>query len=64
MWSDRPTRSAKVGMSVVGRLSTQKKPMSSKHLIAWLFPAPLSPVMMTNETESAKGQCLRGISRR
>jgi len=27
-------RSAKVGMSVVGRLSTQKNPMSSKHLIA------------------------------
>jgi len=30
----RATRSAKVGISVVGRLSTQKKPMSSKHLIA------------------------------
>jgi hypothetical protein len=38
--------------------------MSSKHLIAWLFPAPLNPVMMTKETESAKGQRLRGISRR
>src|SRR2546422_465672 len=42
-------RSAKVGMSVVGRLSTQKNPMSSKHLIAKLLPAPLSPVMTTND---------------
>ena len=31
---ERAKSSAKVGMSVVGRLSTQKKPMSSKHLIA------------------------------
>src|SRR5262245_58533041 len=52
-------RSAKVGMSVVGRLSTQKNPMSSKHLIAWLFPAPLSPVMMTKETESATSALAR-----
>src|SRR4029453_14008155 len=36
-------------MSVVGRLSTQKKPMSSKHLMAKLLPAPLSPVMTTND---------------
>src|SRR5882724_11494066 len=46
--SERMIRSAKVGMSVVGRLSTQKNPMSSKHLIAKLLPAPLSPVMTTN----------------
>src|SRR5262249_45010020 len=36
-------------MSVVGRLSTQKKPMSSKHLIAYDLPAPLRPVMTTKE---------------
>src|SRR3989442_8439855 len=48
--SERMIRSAKVGMSVVGRLSTQKNPMSSKHLIAKLLPAPLSPVMTTNDT--------------
>src|SRR3989442_5494901 len=47
--SERMIRSAKVGMSVVGRLSTQKNPMSSKHLIAKLLPAPLSPVMTTND---------------
>src|SRR5690242_4370531 len=45
----RATRSAKVGMSVVGRLSTQKNPMSSKHLIAYDLPAPLRPVMTTKE---------------
>src|SRR5439155_664313 len=48
-WSERVIRSANVGMSVVGRLSTQKNPMSSKHLIAKLLPAPLSPVMTTND---------------
>src|SRR5438093_10736251 len=53
VWPDRATRSAKVGISVVGRLSTQKKPMSSKHLIAWLLPAPLRPVMTTKVIGSA-----------
>src|SRR3972149_3069069 len=39
---------AKVGINVVGRLSMQKNPMSSRHLIAWLLPAPDIPVMITN----------------
>src|SRR5213593_3281761 len=58
-------RSAKVGMSVVGRLSTQKNPMSSKHLIAKLLPAPLSPVMTTNDRGAgiALGSG-RGLARR
>src|SRR5262245_47320158 len=46
-WAERVTRSANVGMSVVSRLSTQKNPMSSKHLMAKLLPAPLMPVMTT-----------------
>src|SRR6185295_18868799 len=39
---------AKVGRSVAGRLSTQKKPWSSRKRRAWVFPAPDRPVMITN----------------
>jgi hypothetical protein len=37
---------AKESMSWGGRLSTQKKPMSSRALRATLFPEPERPVMM------------------
>ena len=60
-------RSANVGMSVVGRLSTQKKPMSYRHLMAKLLPAPLMPVMTTKAMLSAiglRGQRRLGASRR
>ncbi len=40
-----------VSMSVIGRLSTQKKPLSSKALSATLFPAPESPVKIIVKME-------------
>src|SRR5579859_5435680 len=39
--------SANFGMRLGGRLSTQKYPRSSRHLAAWLLPAPDNPVTMT-----------------
>src|SRR5512135_1367122 len=44
---DLSTRSMKVGMSMTGRLSRQKKPSSSRARTAVDFPDPESPVMMT-----------------
>src|SRR5687768_18275158 len=46
--SARPASSAIIGMSVVGRLSTQKYPRSSSARTAWVLPAPERPVRMTN----------------
>src|SRR3989338_4067106 len=44
---DLTIRSAKRGRKGAGRLSTQKKPKSSRHLMAWLLPAPEMPVTIT-----------------
>ena len=39
-------RSAKRGMSALGRLSTQNQPLSSRARATCVFPEPLSPVMI------------------
>ena len=40
--------SANLGINFGGKLSTQKYPKSSKLLVASVFPAPESPVTITN----------------
>src|SRR3990172_3826663 len=47
--------SAKARMSFAGRLSTQKKPASSRAFIASVFPDPESPVMKTNRAPLRSG---------
>src|SRR5437762_1585522 len=44
---ERTINSAKEGNRGAGRLSTQKNPKSSRHLMAWLRPAPEMPVTIT-----------------
>ncbi len=52
-------RSANLGSSAGGRLSTQKKPRSSKTFMTLDFPAPESPVIMTNWNQpSPRRGCL------
>src|SRR5262245_33696267 len=46
--SPRMDNRASVGINVVGRLSTQKYPRSSRARMAWDFPDPDSPVRMMN----------------
>src|SRR3990172_11988968 len=56
--------SAKARMSFAGRLSTQKKPASSRAFMVSVFPDPESPVMKTNRAPLRSGMAKEGNKRK